>query len=359
MNLDADRKNHASMELKLGPMTRARMKKPKASNGNKDNGMVVYMKEALKHKFEEFGARIIEGNNLRVKRAKNGRKSTLPLTVALSIPSTVGFCRTKLGNSHAYRCVFEFKILNRGSSKKEVIPGKEYSPKLQSKWIYIKVASEDVKDLKKGKSSATIEQRVGDNFVGVNSPHHPRHSESISIQGYHDMSVHNPYPFCEVGYQGRPQARDGRRGEQGGRGYYRPHEETPRQEAWRDDNLFEDFEENPNVGQAYYRGYYDSNRNEDNGMVVFVEEALKTMFEEFGGQGKALKLFLMYSITKDHSREQFEGENGRKGILPPMVALPLPSTKFFKKVGDPWRGVESKVTSNVDLHQISNGLNEI
>ncbi|KAI5652758.1 hypothetical protein M9H77_29945 [Catharanthus roseus] len=69
----------------------------------------------------------------------------------------------------------------------------------------------DIEDLKKGKSSATIEQRVGDNFGGVNSPHHQRHYDNMSTQGYHDSPVHNPYPFHEVGYQGRPQARDGRR----------------------------------------------------------------------------------------------------------------------------------------------------
>ncbi|KAI5658328.1 hypothetical protein M9H77_27121 [Catharanthus roseus] len=41
---DVDRKSQASMELKLGPITRARMKKLKASNGNEDNSI-----------FEEFG----------------------------------------------------------------------------------------------------------------------------------------------------------------------------------------------------------------------------------------------------------------------------------------------------------------
>ncbi|KAI5664129.1 hypothetical protein M9H77_23452 [Catharanthus roseus] len=55
----------------------------------------------------------------------------------------------------------------------------------------------DVEYLKRGKSSATIEQRVGDNFGGVNSPHHQRLYDNMSTQGYHDMSVHNPYPFHE------------------------------------------------------------------------------------------------------------------------------------------------------------------
>ncbi|KAI5658041.1 hypothetical protein M9H77_26834 [Catharanthus roseus] len=62
------------------------------------------------------------------------------------------------------------------------------------------------------------------------------------------MSAHNPYPFHEGGFQERPQARGGKRGGQYGRGYYRPHEEVPRHEAWREDNFFEDFGEDPNVG---------------------------------------------------------------------------------------------------------------
>ncbi|KAI5672890.1 hypothetical protein M9H77_13254 [Catharanthus roseus] len=52
---DVDQKGQASMELKLGPMTRARMKKLKASNGNEYNGIVAYMEEALKNKFEGQG----------------------------------------------------------------------------------------------------------------------------------------------------------------------------------------------------------------------------------------------------------------------------------------------------------------
>ncbi|KAI5664393.1 hypothetical protein M9H77_23716 [Catharanthus roseus] len=72
----------------------------------------------------------------------------------------------------------------------------------------------DVEDLKKGKSSVTIEQRVGDNFGGVNSPHHQIHYDNMSIPGYHDTPIHNIYPLHEVGNQERPQARDGRRGGQ-------------------------------------------------------------------------------------------------------------------------------------------------
>ncbi|KAI5681769.1 hypothetical protein M9H77_02997 [Catharanthus roseus] len=78
----------------------------------------------------------------------------------------------------------------------------------------------DVEELKKSKSSATIEQRVGDKLGG------------------------------------RPQHRSGRRGGLGGRLFHRPQEEYPRKEAWQDDNFYEDYGDNPNVSQAYHGGYY-------------------------------------------------------------------------------------------------------
>ncbi|KAI5668631.1 hypothetical protein M9H77_18484 [Catharanthus roseus] len=66
------------------------------------------------------------------------------------------------------------------------------------------------------------------------------------------MPVQNSYPFHEGGYQGRPQVTSGRRGGLGGRGYHRTQEEFPRHEAWYEDNLYEDYGDNPNVGQAYH-----------------------------------------------------------------------------------------------------------
>ncbi|KAI5657954.1 hypothetical protein M9H77_26747 [Catharanthus roseus] len=52
-----------------------------------------------------------------------------------------------------------------------------------------------------------------------------------------------------------------------------------------------------------------SNGNEDNGMVAYMEEALKNKFEEFGDQEETSKLFFICSISKDHSKKQLKEEN--------------------------------------------------
>ncbi|KAI5654436.1 hypothetical protein M9H77_31623 [Catharanthus roseus] len=68
---------------------------------------------------------------------------------------------------------------------------------------------EDVEDLKKGKGSATIEKRVGENLGGVHLPHHQRVYDNVP-------------PF---GCQGRQPTTCGRRGDLGGRGYNKPQED--------------------------------------------------------------------------------------------------------------------------------------
>ncbi|KAI5667741.1 hypothetical protein M9H77_17594 [Catharanthus roseus] len=47
-------------------------------------------------------------------------------------------------------------------------------------------------------------------------------------------------------------------------------------------------------------------RNEANGMVTYMEKALKDKLEEFEDKTKTSKSFPICSISKDHSREQFE-----------------------------------------------------
>ncbi|KAI5664162.1 hypothetical protein M9H77_23485 [Catharanthus roseus] len=63
-----------------------------------------------------------------------------------------------------------------------------------------------------------------------------------------------------------------------------------------------------------------------------MEEALKNKFEEFEDQGKVSKLFTIFSISKDHSRNNLMvkmAKYGRKCTLLLMVALPLPSPVGF------------------------------
>ncbi|KAI5672379.1 hypothetical protein M9H77_12743 [Catharanthus roseus] len=59
-----------------------------------------------------------------------------------------------------------------------------------------------------------------------------------------------------------------------------------------------------------YTLYHKNTENDEikvNGMVVFIEEALKNKLEGFEDQGKASKLFSICSIRKDQSREQIGG----------------------------------------------------
>ncbi|KAI5652595.1 hypothetical protein M9H77_29782 [Catharanthus roseus] len=161
------------MELKLGPLTRAQGKKLKILDANVANGLVAYMEKALKKKLEGF--------------EDQGKASKL-----LSI------------------CTIN-----------KIIEGSKWKAKM----------SKDDEEFKKGKSSATIEQRVGDKLGGFNSTHHQRPFDNVSTYGYHDMRVQNSYPFHEGGYQDRQQVRGGRRGRLEGRGYYRLKEKFPRHEA--------------------------------------------------------------------------------------------------------------------------------
>ncbi|KAI5673568.1 hypothetical protein M9H77_13932 [Catharanthus roseus] len=72
--------------------------------------------------------------------------------------------------------------------------------------------------------------------------------------------------------------------------------------------------------------------NETIDMVAYMEEALKIKIEGLEGQEKGSKLFSICSISKDPSREQIGGKNGkywRITALLPTVALPLPLSVGF------------------------------
>ncbi|KAI5662463.1 hypothetical protein M9H77_21786 [Catharanthus roseus] len=90
----------------------------------------------------------------------------------------------------------------------------------------------DVEELKKGKGSATIEQRFGttlEEFL------------HLIIEGIMTMYLFMDIMTCQlkvpIYFMGWQLTRSGRRGGLGGRGYNRPQEEESRHEACHKDNL--------------------------------------------------------------------------------------------------------------------------
>ncbi|KAI5664032.1 hypothetical protein M9H77_23355 [Catharanthus roseus] len=70
------------------------------------------------------------------------------------------------------------------------------------------------------------------------------------------MPVQNFDPFHESGHKKKQPTRGEKRGDLGGKGYHKPQQEISRHKECHGDYLFEYYEENPNVGQANYGGYY-------------------------------------------------------------------------------------------------------
>ncbi|KAI5681866.1 hypothetical protein M9H77_03094 [Catharanthus roseus] len=137
------------MELKLGPITRVRMKKLKASNGNEDNGMVTYMEESLKNRFERFGDQgeasklfsicSISKDHYRKQLERENWLSvgeghpTSNGSPAPNSPTTIdGRYHPTITDRVSYWSV-EFKILKRGSLRKGGDPWKRVESELQSK----------------------------------------------------------------------------------------------------------------------------------------------------------------------------------------------------------------------------------
>ncbi|KAI5667889.1 hypothetical protein M9H77_17742 [Catharanthus roseus] len=157
-------------------------------------------------------------------------KSTLPLTVALPLQLLAGFWSRFGCKSIPYyvRLTMSTDGYLSAQSHQEYTSDpirmnlhdtlRSMQQSIERLARQFQSVAKDVEELKWGKSSATMEQRVG--------------------------------------YQGRPQVRCGRRGGLGERGYYRPQVEFARHEAWHEDNLYKDYGDNPNVGQAYHGGYY-------------------------------------------------------------------------------------------------------
>ncbi|KAI5648852.1 hypothetical protein M9H77_34857 [Catharanthus roseus] len=109
------------------------------------------------------------------------------------------------------------------------------------------------------------------------------------------------------GYQKRPQVRGGRRGVLGRRRYYRPQEEYPRREPWYNDNFYEDYGDNPNVGQAYHGGYsgnQQGNKAFDKSKSVVTKSQAST-YKSWPKKEDTPKV-----AFKDHSKPKVE-EKGR------------------------------------------------
>ncbi|KAI5681844.1 hypothetical protein M9H77_03072 [Catharanthus roseus] len=87
--------------------------------------------------------------------------------------------------------------------------------------------AKDIKELKKGKGSTTVQQRVRDNLGGF---------FYLFIKGLMTMYLFMDSVIC-CGYQGRQPTRGRRSGDLGGRGYNRPQEEVPSHETWHEDLL--------------------------------------------------------------------------------------------------------------------------
>ncbi|KAI5650418.1 hypothetical protein M9H77_36423 [Catharanthus roseus] len=150
------------------------------------------------------------------------------------------------------------------------------------------------------------------------------------------MPVQNSYPFHENGYQGRQPTRGGRRGGLEGRGYNRPQEEVPRYYALHEDNFFEDYEENPNVGQAYYGGGYGGQQGDK------ALGKIKWNVSSFMGDVVSIGILLKTRILPlDHYEDMChlatKNENQRKksgfskATLPSSRnAVPKPKTIMYK-----------------------------
>ncbi|KAI5664501.1 hypothetical protein M9H77_23824 [Catharanthus roseus] len=231
------------MELKLGLITRARMKKLKASNGDEDNVMVPSRSRNNEKEMKK--------DENRVKMMKNepgylpstvGDKDCKPSAtrdprrmVGLTLPLAVGSAGK--GSSNPFQTRLFTSLL--GIEEGRTIYGKQFEV---SYW------SVEFKLLNRGSS-----RKGGDLWEGVESKLQSK--VDLHQSGIRETSISS-------GNHGRHKLEVEERGGQEGRGYYTPHEKVPGNEAWHEDNLFEDFGEDPNVGQAYHGGYY-GNQQED------------------------------------------------------------------------------------------------
>ncbi|KAI5680803.1 hypothetical protein M9H77_02030 [Catharanthus roseus] len=163
-------------------------------------------------------SRSSEKNNLGWKLAKCLKEFTIPLMARLPLPSSVDFWMEALMKTapivdgSSYPTINDLimsmddhiptQFYQEGTSEfsmrhvNEILRSLQQS--IQELARQYQNVARDVEELKKDKSSATMEQRVGDNLGGFNSPHHKRPFENVSNYGYHDMPVQNSHPFMKM-----------------------------------------------------------------------------------------------------------------------------------------------------------------
>ncbi|KAI5676318.1 hypothetical protein M9H77_07268 [Catharanthus roseus] len=90
-------------------------------------------------------------------------------------------------------------------------------------------------------------QRGQSHIKGHGNSQTQRGYGNYNHHGSFGMLIQSTHRFHNGGRHTTP--RGGRRGGLRGQGYNRPQEEVPRHEVWNEDNLVDDYGENPNVGQ--------------------------------------------------------------------------------------------------------------
>ncbi|KAI5668572.1 hypothetical protein M9H77_18425 [Catharanthus roseus] len=149
----------------------------------------------------------------------------------------------------------KLQILNRGTSNQGGDLGRDLDPILQAQEDSYQLVSKH----------PLFEGKIDFDPSRMN-PNEILRSMQQSVEGlarqFQIVARNVEYNASTYGYHDIPQHRGGRRGGLGGKGYRRPQEEYPRQEAWHDDNSYEDDRDNPNVGQAYH-GRYNGNQQGD------------------------------------------------------------------------------------------------
>ncbi|KAI5672099.1 hypothetical protein M9H77_12463 [Catharanthus roseus] len=215
-----NRMSQSPLDLKLAPITRAQRKKLKLQE---DNDMIAYVEDALNSKIEKLDGqgklpKLFTMCSIVKEQSKEQFEEIIPpLMAGLPLPRQENLLVSRI----LYPCLVNSLRVNvLGSlimSTDGHIPTQSYQEGTNERsmrhvnetfWslqqsieglaMQYQSVARDIEELKKRKSSATIEQRVGDNIGGFNSPHHQRPFDNISSYGYHDMPIQSSHPLMKV-----------------------------------------------------------------------------------------------------------------------------------------------------------------